>query len=73
MNATFEAAITKQAIADAKLFCEEFPGQSISGDWDSEAFSIAMECWDLDEEDQDLAWDLYRTELHYAVDNAKAK
>jgi hypothetical protein len=68
------AATRARAYATAKSFAEEFPGESISGDWDAEAWVTDLGSIErfidlvLDEPAlYDLAWDTYRTELHRAV------
>ena len=55
--------VIKQAALDAIGHQEEFPGEKISGDWDSEAFT-EMEDGGSDRES---AWVVYRDALHAAV------
>lgn len=59
--------IVKQAALDAQGHQEEFPGQRIAGDWDSEAYQLAFSELGLDEDDRDAGWEVYSKALHSAV------
>jgi len=59
--------VISHAIADARGFCEEFPGEYIDGDWDSDAFGECCNALGLVGDDRDNAWPLYASTLHSAV------
>lgn len=61
-------AVLARAIDDALAFSEEFPGEKIQGDWDSEAYAIAANELKLSDTEQDAGWDAYAPTLHAAVD-----
>lgn len=62
-------AIDSIARADAKIFTDEFPGQTLKGDWDSEAWAMAPR----ELRSVDGAWEHYRSALTHeiAVINAR--
>jgi hypothetical protein len=60
--------ILGRAIDDALAFSAEFPGEKIAGDWDSEAYQIAVTELKLSDADRDAGWDAYAPTLHAAVD-----
>ena len=62
------------ADADAAAFVDEFPGQSVKGDWDSEAWQIATGAGGplsgLSHEEQDRMVGVYFKHLHEAIEDA---
>jgi hypothetical protein len=66
--------VLRQAINDARGFCEEFPGQTIqsSGDWDSAAYQESARELGLDQAERDALWPVYRDALHEAVQTMSA-
>lgn len=61
------AAMVYDANVDAYAHQEEFPGETIQGDWDSEAFSIVCSDRGVPDEIREDCWEVYREELHKAV------
>ena len=67
MNDDIRKVIVRQAFADAISHSEEFPGERIEGDWDSEAYQLAAIKIKLNSDDRDEGWDVYRDSLHTSV------
>lgn len=63
ISLTQEKAIRDLAKLAAEAFVEEFPGETLRGDWDSEAWAIAQPRLSIDVGDEAEAWDIYRTTL----------
>jgi len=57
------------AINDARIHQDEFPGEKIKGDWDSESFAESIKLTELADADLEEAWECYRKYLHLAVAN----
>lgn len=85
LGADGRAAIEAQARQDALTFADEFPGELIEGDWDSEAWGIArdMIARAIDPTDDrlaaaedaaghDVAWGLYAQTLRAEVERLAA-
>lgn len=56
-----------QAVNDARGHQEEFPGQLVHGDWDSEAWQATCIEYRLDDDERDAAWPDYQDLLHSTV------
>lgn len=68
--ATMAEQIERLAAADAALFAEEFPGETIgSSDWDSAAWEMAPEAL----REVDGAWDLYRAALRSEIETLRER
>lgn len=60
------AEIVRAAKEAARIHQQEFPGEPVSGDWDSEAFVIDKPAsW------QWVAWEIYREALHAQVNRLR--
>jgi len=56
-----------QAIADAADFIEEFPGESLTGDWDSDAFALLK----VPKDQHGECWDIYSETLRDAIEGVR--
>jgi hypothetical protein len=65
MDQETKRLIEYEAKKDAAVFAQEFPGQTISGDWDSEAWNLTDIV--IREAAGDEGWQLYSRVLHEEV------
>jgi len=61
-------ATIRGAVRTAAVFIEEFPGERLTGDWDSEAWANEpLSVTGRTDEEQAERWDLYRETLHGTI------